>query len=175
LIMTSPGSESFVMAVNELFAIAALLISFCWSPIVASAQQVPSNQPVTRGHSTMAGGTGRLYVFREIRSFGAHIDDDVTINGVAVGRVSPGTGFYCDISPGDYVISVLRHKAYPLKVPVAAGRPQYVCVMLHRLGGEAPRGGALTSDQSFDVRLLEPGYGAQRVQEYRLTQANCQR
>jgi hypothetical protein len=72
------------------------------------------------------------------------------------------------------VIGVSRHKNYPLKVSVAAGQGQYVCVMLRHLGGVAPRSGALTSDQSFDIRLLEPGYGAERLREYRLTEANCQ-
>jgi hypothetical protein len=118
---------------------------------------------------------GRLYVFRPIRSFGAHIDDYITVNGIPVRRVTAGTGFYCDVSPGDYVIGVARHQTYPLKVSVAAGQPRYVCVMLHHLGGVAPRGGALTSDQSFEVRLLEPGYGSQRAHEYHLTQANCLR
>ncbi len=123
----------------------------------------------------MRSGKGRIYVFREVRSFGAHIDDYVTINGVPVQRVGPGTGFYCEVTPGDYVISVFRHKTYPLKVSVAAGQRQYICVMLHHLGGVAPRGGALTSDQSFDVRLLEPGYGAQLVKKYRTNEAKCQR
>jgi hypothetical protein len=47
--------------------------------------------------------------------------------------------------------------------------------MLHHLGGVTPRGDALTSDQSFDARLLEPAYGEQRVKEYQLTQGSCQR
>jgi hypothetical protein len=89
--------------------------------------------------------------------------------------ITPGTGFYCDVSPGHYVMGVARHKTYPLKVSVAAGQPRYVCVMLHHLGGMAARGGALTSDQSFDVRLLEPDYGARRVHEYPLAQTNYQR
>lgn len=91
----------------------------------------------------MTGGMGRLYIFRPIRSFGAHIDDYITVNGAPVHRVTPGTGFYCDVSPGDYVIGVAHHKAYPLKVSVAAGQHRYVCVMLHHVGGVAPRGGRL--------------------------------
>ena len=123
----------------------------------------------------MANGTGRLYVFRGVRSFGAHIDDYVTVNGAPVYRVTPGSGFYCDISPGNYVIGVFGHKTHPLKVSVAAGQQRYISVMLHHGGGVAPRSGALTSDQSFDVRLLEPRYGAECAQEYRLSQTTCQR
>jgi hypothetical protein len=174
--MNTPGSKSRVMAMSAAVAIVVLVTLLRRSPSgAASAQQLPPDGAAASGTGTKAGGMGRLYIFRQVLSYGAHIDDDVTINGVPVQSVSPGTGFYCDVSPGDYVIGVLRHKTHPLKVRVAAGQRQYICVMLHHLGGVAPRGGALTSDQSFDVRLLEPGYGAQRVQEYRLTQANCQR
>jgi hypothetical protein len=118
------------MAASAAVAIVVRVTSLCWSPGAASAQQLPPDGAVAREQNTIAGGMGRLYVFRQIRSFGAHIDDYVTINGVAVGRVSPGTGFYCDLSPGDYMIGVLSHKTYPLKVPVAAGQRQYICVML---------------------------------------------
>ena len=90
----------------------------------------------------MPSGIGRLYVFREIGSFGADIDDDVTINGVPVQRIRPGTGFYCDVRPGSYVMRVLRHKADSLNLSVASGQSQYICVMLHELGGVSPRGGA---------------------------------
>jgi hypothetical protein len=161
--------------VVTLVAIAALVLSLCGVRCAASAQNLPSDKRVAEGQSEMPGGMGRLYVFRVVSSFGAHIDDYVTINGVPVQRVGPGNGFYCNVSPGDYVIGVARHETYLLKVSVAAGQRQYICVMLHHLGVVAPRGGALTSDQSFDVRLLEPGYGAQRMQGYRLTGANCQR
>jgi hypothetical protein len=155
--------------------VATLVLLIREFPYAASAQELPSEKLVPHAQSTMPSGMGRLYIFRGIRSFGAHIDDYVTINSVPVQRVSPGTGFYCDVSPADYVIGVSRHKTYPLKVSVAPGQRQYIYVALHHLGGVGPRGGALTSDQSFDVRLLEPGYGSQRVQEYRLIQANCQR
>jgi hypothetical protein len=117
---------------------------------------------------------GRLYVLRGVRSFGAHIDDYVTINGVPVQRVTPASGFYCDISPGNYVIGVWRHKNEPLKVAVMPGQQQYVSVRLHPLGGVAPRGGAITSDQTFDIRLLDPGFGAKRVLKYHMTEANSQ-
>ena len=91
----------------------------------------------------MPSGMGRLYVFREIGSFGADIDDDVTINAVPVQRLRPGMGFYCDVRPGSYVVSVLRHKTNSLNVSMASGQSQYLCVMLHRLGGVSPRGGSL--------------------------------
>ena len=117
---------------------------------------------------------GRLYVLRGVRSFGAYIDDYVTINGVPVQRVTPGSGFYCDISPGNYVIGLWRHKNEPLKVAVMPGQQQYVSVRLHPLGGVSSRGGAITSDQTFDIRLLDPGFGAKRVLKYHMTEANCQ-
>jgi hypothetical protein len=153
----------------------AMFLVICGSPYAPSAQELPPNRLATQERSPTAAGMGQLYIFRPIRPFGAQIDDYVTVNGVPVHRVNPGTGFYCYVSPGDYVISVARHKTNPLKVSVAAGQKQYVCVMLHHLGGVSPRGGALTSDQSFDVRLLAPDSGAHRVQEYPLTRANCQR
>jgi hypothetical protein len=162
--MTYLRSGISSIAFNLFFVIAALLCSPYGSRCPAFAQE---------SQSTMPGGMGRLYVFREIGSFGAVIDDDVTINGVPVQRLRPGTGFYCDVRPGSYVVSVLRHKAAALNLSVASGQSQYICVMLHELGGVSPRGGALPSDQSFEVHKLEPGYGAQRIQEYRLTHATC--
>src|SRR5260370_37466277 len=139
---------------NALIPAAGLFLSRGGSPYGGQAQALPSDKPLAQGQDAMRSGKGRIYVFREVRSFGAHIDDYVTINGVPVQRVGPGTGFYCEVTPGDYVISVFRHKTYPLKVSVAAGQRQYICVMLHHLGGVAPRGGAPTFDQSFHVRLL---------------------
>jgi len=112
-------------------------------------------------------------VFRGIGSFGADIDDDVTINGIRVQRLRPGTGFYCDVRPGSYAVSVLHHKADSLNLSVASGQSQYICVMLHEAGGVSPRGGGLPSDQSFDVHKLEPEYGAVRIREYRLVHATC--
>jgi hypothetical protein len=162
--MTYLRSGIFSIAFNVFFVIAAVLFSPYGSRGPASAQE---------SQSAMPGGMGRLYVFREIGSFGADIDDDVTINGIPVQRLGPGTGFYCDVRPGSYVVGVLRHKADSLRLSVASGQSQYICVMLHELGGVSPRGGALTSDQSFEVHNLEPGYGAQRIQEYRLTHATC--
>jgi hypothetical protein len=141
----------------------------------ASLQTLPPDEPAEHQLSPAASNAGRLYIFRPIRPFGAHIDDDVTVNGLPVHRLTPGTGFYCDLSPGDYVIAVARHKTKALKVSVGAGQKQFVCVMLHQTDGVAPRGGALSSDQSFDVRLLAPDYAAHRVQEYPLTHADCQR
>lgn len=136
-------------------------------------QESPSKKPIAQEESLIASGMGRLYVFRPIRSFGAHIDDYITVNGIPVSRITQGTGFYCDLSPGDYVIGVARHNTSPLEVSVAAGQASYVCVMLHHQGGVSPRGGALTSDQSFVVRQFEPQYGAQRAHQYRLTRENC--
>ena len=159
---------------TQLKVLAVVLFMSLFGMSHASAEGLRSDKATPQGQSTGSGSTGRLYVFRMVRSFGAHIDDYVTINGVPIRRVSPGSGFYCDISPGDYVIGVWRHKNRPLNVSIAPGQRQYVCVMLHHLGGVAPRGGALTFDQAFDSRLLDPGYGAERVRQYRMTEANCQ-
>jgi hypothetical protein len=156
-------------------AAAALFLAMCASTCTALAQTLPVEKPAAEQQSPTGGGAGRLYIFRPIRSFGAHIDDDVTVNGIPAHRVTPGTGFYCDVPPGDYVIAVLRHKTKPLKVSVEPGQKQFICVMLHQLDGVAPRGGALTSDQSFDVRLLAPDYAAYRVRDYPFVRANCQR
>jgi hypothetical protein len=155
--------------------VVAAVLLMCGVPHAAFAFEMPSGKPALHGQDASAGNMGRLYVFRPVRSFGAHIDDYVAINGLPVQRVRPGSGFYCDVSPGNYVINVLGHKSDHLKVSVKPGQRLYICVMLHHLGGVTPRGGALTSDQSFDVRLLEPAYGEQRVKEYRLTQGSCQR
>jgi len=148
------------IAAGFLIAVACLTLSGGFRG-AACAQQVPP-------------GVGRLYVFREVRSFGGHIDDYITINGVRVHRVTPGTGFYCDLKPGIYAIGVLQHKTNPMQVSVAIGQSQYVSVMLHKLGGVSQRGGGITPDQSFVVRLLEPDYGAQRMREYHMVSATCQ-
>jgi hypothetical protein len=161
------------ITVTTTFAVAALLFSLYGSNDLLFAQELPQDKSLSRDQTAIPSNLGRLYVFREIRSFGAHIDDDVTINGVPVHRLGPGMGFYCDVSPGSYVVSVLRHKAQSLNVSVVSGQSRYVCVMLHKLGGVAPRGGEITSDQAFEVHQLEPGYGAQRIQEYRLTRPTC--
>jgi hypothetical protein len=162
--MTYLKSGIYSIVLNAFFVIVALIFSPYGSRGLASAQESQSSMP---------SGMGRLYMFREIGSFGADIDDDVTINGIPVQRLRPGTSFYCDVRPGSYLVSVVRHKADSLSLSVASGQSQYICVMLHELGGVSPRGGSLTSDQSFEVHKLEPGYGAQRIQEYRLTYATC--
>lgn len=150
-----------------------IFLAICGSSYAARAQELPANKPGVQESGTTIAGMGRLYFFRPIRSFGANIGDYVTVNGVPVYLITPGKGFYCDVSPGRYVVGVARHKTYQLKVSVAAGELRYVCVMLHHQGGASPRAGALTSDQSFEVRLLEPDYGARRVHEYPLARANC--
>ena len=139
------------------------------------AQGSPLNKLAAPQESPVANGTGRLYIFRPIRSFGAHIDDYVTVDGIPVHRLAPGTGFYCDLAPGKYAISVAGHKTTPLEVSLAAGQASYVCVMLDPQGGVSPRGGALTSDQSFVLRKFEPEFGAQRAREYSLTRETCKR
>jgi hypothetical protein len=107
------GISSIVF--NAFLVIAALLLS----PYGSFAQE---------SQSAMPSGMGRLYVFREIGSFGADIDDDVTINGIPVQRLRPGTGFYCDVRPGSYLVSVVRHKADSLSLSVASGQSQYIYV-----------------------------------------------
>jgi len=165
------GNAYSFLVVNILTT--AMLLMVCESQCPALAQESLSHNSATEEESALPTEMGRLYVFREVRSFGAHIDDYVTIDGLAVHRITPGTGFYCDVRPGDYVIGVARHKTNLLRLSVAAGQRQYVSVRPHPQAGVAPRGGALTSDQPFDVRLLEPAYGMQRVREYRLTEAKC--
>ena len=117
---------------------------------------------------------GRLYVFRGIRALGAHVADYVTLNGAPVQRVSPGGGFYCDLKPGTYAISMFRHKANAATVPIAAGQRQYVYVSVRELGATSPRGGATAADLSFDVRVLDPAYGEKRAGEYKLTRSSCE-
>ena len=136
------------------------------------AQAVPSatNSPVAPAPGA---GMGRLYVFRGIRPFGAHIADFVTLNGTPIQRVSPGGGFYCDLQPGSYAISMFRHKAKPATVPIAAGQQQYVYISVREQGGGSARGGAAAIDMAFDVRVLDPAYGAKRASEYRLTRSSC--
>jgi hypothetical protein len=146
----------------------------CAAADASSARELPSGKAAAQDQAAIPDGMARLYVFRPIRSYGGHIEDYITLNGVRVHRLAAGSGFYCDVHPGDYVIGVASHQSYPAKVSVAAGQSRYVCVMLHRSGAVAPRAGALTSDQAFDVHVLESGYGAERAHEYRLTRANCQ-
>jgi hypothetical protein len=47
--------------------------------------------------------------------------------------------------------------------------------MLRHLGGVTPRGGMPTADLPFDILLLEPAYGQQRMTEYPVAEATCQR
>jgi hypothetical protein len=171
--MTPSRHGRFLVALNIL--VFAGMLSATGGLTSLMAQESPVKKPGAPQESSIANGMGRLYIFRPIRSFGAHIDDYITVDGIPVRRVAPGTGFYCDLSPGEYVISVAGHQTSPLKVSLAAGQASYVCVMLHHQGGVSPRGGALTSDQSFVVRKFEPEYGAQRAREYPLTRENCKR
>ncbi len=164
------GTGSWLQALGIL---CALLILAANPARLAKAQPIPP-EAHTSEQETPPAGTGRLYFFRGIRAFGAHIEDYVTLNGRPVAKISPGRGFYCDVQPGSYVISILRHKTFPATVPVAAGQKQYVYISVRETGGTAPRGGAGGMDMSFEVRLLEPAYGARRASEYSpLTQANC--
>jgi hypothetical protein len=152
----------------------AMLLMALGSQCPALAEESLTHSSAARCQDGLPAGMGRLYVFREVRSYGAHIDDYVTVDGRPVHRITPGTGLYCDLRPGNYLIGVARHKANLLTLPIARRQCQYICIMLHTQAGVAPRSGGLTSDQSFDVRLLQPGYGAQRVREYHMTEGKCQ-
>jgi hypothetical protein len=173
---TNPRSRVYSLAVTtrSVWAIAMLLLALCGWTYTATAQPTMRATSIPDGPGTVTGGKGRLYIFRMVRPFGADIDEEVTVNGKPVARVSSGHGFYCDVKPGDYVIGVSQHKTNPLRVSVTPGQGQYVCVMLQDREGSAPRQGAPTSNQAFDLRLLEPSFGAERIQQYHLTPANCQ-
>ena len=119
-------------------------------------------------------GKGRLYVFREVRPYGAHIGHYITVNGVPVQRLGAGSGFYCDVTAGDYVVGIAGHESDAVKVTVTAGQWQYLCVSMRVQGGVAPKSGVINSDQSFNVRLLAQDYGAQRAHEFHLSRASCQ-
>ena len=144
--------------------VGVLATTLCWSgPLTAAPEkaQLPT-------------GKGRIVVFRMVSPSGAHLDNTITVNGNPVQRISPGSGLYCDVAPGKYIIGLASQRARPLEVTVVAGRQQYICVMLNRKATRAPRSGALSADQPFDLRLLEPNFGAERVGQYRLVPANCQ-
>lgn len=143
--------------------------------LVALALMLLANSPycVLAQTSAAPKAKGRLYVFRMVRSYGAHLDDYVTINGASIQKIKPGNGIYCDLPPGDYTVGLAQRKAQPIKVSVLPGQRQYVCVMLHHRGA-TPRSGALAADQSFDIRLLDPAYGAERAAQYHLVPASCQ-
>jgi hypothetical protein len=165
-------TKPYYFLLNVLTA-AMLLIAYGSSRLAFAHQPPPYNLlPQKRGEPPAR--MGCLYVFRAVRSYGAHIDDFVTIDGRRVHRITPGTAFHCELRPGNYVVGVARHKTRLLKVSIGPSQCRYVSVTLHAQAGVAPRSGVLTSDQSFDVRLVEPGYGAERVREYRLTEGKCQ-
>ena len=170
----TPGRRGFFLVALNVVVFTAML-SAAGGLTSAVAQESPLNKRTVSQESALANGMARLYVFRPIRSFGAHIDDYITVDGIPVHRLAPGTGFYCDLAPGQYVISVAGHKTSPLEVSLKVGQASYVCVMLHPQGGVSPRAGALTSDQSFVVRKFEPEFGAQRAHEYPLTRESCKR
>jgi hypothetical protein len=153
---------------------AALALRFGGFPSAASAQELKSGDEVPPDLGAPPSGMGRLYVFRQVRSYGAHIDGMVTVNGTPVRRTAAGSGFYCDVKPGEYLIGVSGHDHKVVRVSVAAGQWQYLSLSLRHLAGVAVKTGAMTSDQPLEVRLLEPDYGARRAHEYHLSQANCQ-
>jgi len=157
-----------------LFLAAGLIWTAPGTACAAPAQNLSASPQSAQEQNNKTQEGGRLYIFRPIRSFGAHIHDYITLNGVPAYRLTPGTGFYCDLPSGEYVVAVAQHNSNSLKVSVTAGQASYVSVMLHQSRGAAPRTGALTSDQSFDVRLVDPGFGAQRVHEYQMVSASCQ-
>jgi hypothetical protein len=150
---------------------AAVLIALLFARSMTLAQDVPLKP---ESLPAPAAGMGRVYVFRGIRALGAHIADYVTLNGAPVQRVSPGGGFYCDLKPGNYTIGMYRHKSTPAVVPIAAGQQQYVYIAVREQGAASPRGGAAQIDLGFDVRLLDPAYGAKRASEYTLSRSSCE-
>ncbi len=154
-------------ALSKAYWLGALILLVCgWA-------RAASVQPIT---SATSAPQGRIYIFRMVRSFGAHIDDYVTVNGTSVARVSPGNGIYCDVAPGDYLIGVARHKTQPLKVSVTAGQGAI------RLCDAPPAGRRnLAAQRSIHlrsvIRYATAGaclWSAERVQEYHLTRATCQ-
>ena len=156
--VTQPRENLLSLAVITA-VISALVLSLFGFPHAAS---MPINK-------------GRIYVFRMVRSSGAHLNDVLTIDGVEVQRISPGNGIFCDVTPGEHLLGLAQDKVRPLKVLVEAGQPQYVCVMLQHQKGSSLRSGAISSDQSFKIQLLDPAYGSERLKEYHVTRANCER
>jgi hypothetical protein len=164
--MTGPRSRRLAATIKVTSIVALVLLLY------GAPKAGPST--TSQRQDAVSSAKGRIYIFRIVRSFGAHLDDTVVINGAAIHRLGAGNGIYCDVPPGDYTVGLSQHKARPLKVSVAAGQQQYICVMLHARSSVTPRSGALSSDQSFDIRLLNPDYGTQRIREYHLTKADCQ-
>lgn len=102
---------------------AAVLLAGCAGPRYAEvASRIPELEPMD----------GRIYFYQPMTSTGAKIAQPaILVDGQKVGRSRPGRFFFVDRAPGELAImTVADHKARkePLKVPLAAGKTQYVRV-----------------------------------------------
>src|SRR5260221_2952024 len=99
-------------------------LAYCVDPVVLAVALLSAMPCCTHkvfAEATAAPAKGRIYIFRMVRSYGAHIDDSVTINGASIQKITPGNGIYCDVTPGDYIVGLAQRKAQPIKASVCAG------------------------------------------------------
>ena len=103
-----------------LLPVAALLM------LSACASSGPLYRDAVKGYPPIAKDSGRLYLYREARSFAAGIQPSVMVDGRKVRDSVPGSYTMLDLAPGDHVVSVSTEVEKSVNVKILSKQETYV-------------------------------------------------
>ena len=71
-------------------------------------------------------GQGRVFFYRDNSFTGAAVKPDVKVDGIKVGKSTPGGFFFIDRSPGTHVVRIKTGEKYELELELRAAQTLYV-------------------------------------------------
>jgi hypothetical protein len=114
-------------------------------------------------------GKARVYFYRDPDYYDGLEWTVLSLNGVRVGTVAPGTVFFRDIAPGRYRVDVRSDKLYPDQaktISVAPGTTIFVRVEAQPFWGQTA---LLWQGNTFLVAIVAPTIGEYEISHLRLT------
>jgi hypothetical protein len=104
---------------------------------------------------------GRMYVYRSYNYIGSAGSPTIAINNVPIGPVHMVGALYCDLPPGNYVVSAFSPGVtpFPAAAKIEAGQSTYLQVS--------------PGFMAWDLRVASPESAAAEIQSMRLTPAVC--
>ncbi len=112
----------------------------------------------------------RLYIYRDATTYGSQNWTTVSLSGVKLGDIAPGTIFYRDLAPGTYQLEVRSDRLYPdqfNRVTLTAGSITFAKVEEARSWGASGMGAKGTT---FVVRIVDPRIGTSEIGRLRLVE-----
>src|SRR5262245_27377717 len=104
---------------------------------------------------------GRMYVYRSYNYIGSAGSPTIAIDNVPIGPVHMVGALYCDLPPGNYVVSAFSPGVtpFPAAAKIEAGQSTYLQVS--------------PGFVAWDLRVASPQNAAAEIQSMRLTPAVC--